>query len=50
MFCFIWEYFKCNLGAWGGEKEFHVYILFGIKPMIKIVKSLDHAHTTAIAE
>lgn len=41
---------KSNLGAWEEDREFHVYILFGIRPMIKIVKSLDHAHTTDIAE
>lgn len=41
---------KSSLRTWGEDKDFHVYILFGIRPMIKIVKSLDHAHTTEIAE
>lgn len=42
--------FKSNLRVWVEYREFHVYILFGIRPVIKIVKSLDHAHTTEVAE
>ena len=41
---------KSNLGAWREDREFHIYIFFGIRPMIKIVENLDHAHTTEIAE
>lgn len=34
--------FENNLGPWGDDREFHVYVLSGIRPTIKIVKSLDH--------
>lgn len=34
--------FENNLGSWGVDREFYVYVLSGIRPIIKIVKSLDH--------